>query len=276
MKLSFLVNDYILIWNILFQASVSEPIYKLKQKLWATYKEQYNNTYKDRVTILKDVKNYIPNDDTIYNIMLESSEYQDILKSVEKYRLEIIKLWNRKISNQLQKIIKKDIDDYSVYLIDNRLEILENPTISSQKLNVIILGKKIPENEPSKLIIAILESILKKELNTYKGIDGLIADAIIEMAIENELATIITSNSHYWLGNEKLINIKRQIYPFWLMYLGVTKENMIKYMNRDKISFDVEKFPYEKRLKDIDISQFIEFCIVKKRSLIREEQLDLI
>ena len=101
MKLSFLVNDYILIWNILFQASVSEPIYKLKQKLWFTYKEQYNNTYKDRVTILKDVKNYIPNDDTIYNIMLESSEYQDILKSVEKYRLEIIKLWNRKISNQI-------------------------------------------------------------------------------------------------------------------------------------------------------------------------------
>ena len=30
------------------------------------------------------------------------------------------------------------------------------------------------------------------------------------------------------------------------------------------------------RLKDIDISQFIEFCIAKKRSLIREEQLDLI
>ena len=200
--------------------------------------------------------------------MLESSEYQDILKSVEKYRLEIIKLWNRKISNQLQKIIKKDIDDYSVYLIDNRLEILENPTISSQKLNVIILGKKIPENEPSKLIIAILESILKKELNTYKGIDGLIADAIIEMAIENELATIITSNSHYWLGNEKLINIKRQIYPFWLMYLGVTKENMIKYMNRDKISFDVEKFPYEKRLKDIDISLVANTKIVQDFSKI--------
>ena len=92
MNLNFIINDYILIWNVLFQASVSEPIYKLKQKLWDTYKEQYNNTYKDRVAILNDVKNYIPNDDTIYNIILESAEYQNIRKEVEKYRLEVIKL----------------------------------------------------------------------------------------------------------------------------------------------------------------------------------------
>ena len=89
MNINFIINDYILIWNILFQASVSEPIYKLKQRLWDTYKEQYNDTYKDRITILKDVKNYIPNDDTIYNIMLESKEYQKIKKETEKYRLEI-------------------------------------------------------------------------------------------------------------------------------------------------------------------------------------------
>ncbi len=276
MKLNFLINDYILIWNILFQASISEPIYKLKQKLWFTYKEQYNNTYKDKITILKDVKNYIPNDDTIYNIVLESTEYEEILRLVEKYRLEVMKLWNKKVSNNLQKILKNDLEEYSIYLVDNRLDLLECPTISSQKLNVIILGKKLSEDDPSKLIISILKNILQKELNNYKGIDKLIADAIIEMAVENELATIITNNSHYWLGNDKLINIKRQIYPFWLMYLGVSKENMIKYMNRDKISFDIEKFPYEKKLKDADILQFINYCITKKRNIIREEQLDLI
>ena len=103
MKLSFLVNDYILIWNILFQASVSEPIYKLKQKLWFTYKEQYNNTYKDRVTILKDVKNYIPNDDTIFNIILESDEYKDIKASTEKYRMQITSLWTKKVFKNLKE-----------------------------------------------------------------------------------------------------------------------------------------------------------------------------
>ena len=100
MNLNFIINDYILIWNVLFQASVSEPIYKLKQKLWDTYKEQYNNTYKDRVAILNDVKNYIPNDDTIYNIILESAEYQNIRKESEK---SIISLSLEPRSRQLAK-----------------------------------------------------------------------------------------------------------------------------------------------------------------------------
>lgn len=276
MNLNFIINDYILIWNVLFQASVSEPIYKLKQKLWDTYKEQYNNTYKDRVAILNDVKNYIPNDDTIYNIILESAEYQNIRKEVEKYRLEVIKLWNKKISTQLKKITKQDFKEYTVYLIDNRLEILELPTIPNKDIKTIILGKKIPEEEPTKIILLLLEAILKKEINKYKDIDKNIANAIIEMAIENELATNISNISHYWTSEEKLLSIKRQIYPFWLMYLGISKEEMPKYMNRDKIAFDVNKFPYEKDLKNLDITDFIDFCIQNKKRIIREEQLELI
>lgn len=276
MNLNFIINDYILIWNILFQASVSEPIYKLKQRLWDTYKEQYNDTYKDRITILKDVKNYIPNDDTIYNIMLESKEYQKIKKETEKYRLEVISLWNRKISNQIKKIIRKDIPDYTVYLIDNRLEVLEIPNISSVDVKIAILGKKISKDEPEKLIISVIESILKKELNTYKDKDKFIANAIIELAIENELATSLSNISHYYSSESKLINIKRQIYPFWLMYLGISKEQMTKYMNRDKIAFDVNKFPYETNLKNLDITDFIDFCIQNKKRIIREEQLELI
>ena len=276
MNLNFIINDYILIWNVLFQASVSEPKYKLKQKLWDTYKEQYNNTYKDRVAILNDVKNYIPNDDTIYNIILESAEYQNIRKEVEKYRLEVIKLWNKKISTQLKKITKQDFKEYTVYLIDNRLEILELPTIPNKDIKTIILGKKIPEEEPNKIIFLLLEAILKKEINKYKDIDKNIANAIIEMAIENELATNISNISHYWTSEEKLLSIKRQIYPFWLMYLGISKEEMPKYMNRDKIAFDVNKFPYEKDLKNLDITDFIDFCIQNKKRIIREEQLELI
>ena len=276
MNLNFIINDYILIWNVLFQASVSEPIYKLKQKLWDTYKEQYNNTYKDRVAILNDVKNYIPNDDTIYNIILESAEYQNIRKEVEKYRLEVIKLWNKKISTQLKKITKQDFKEYTVYLIDNRLEILELPTIPNKDIKTIILGKKIPEEEPNKIIFLLLEAILKKEINKYKDIDKNIANAIIEMTIENELSTNISNISHYWTSEEKLLSIKRQIYPFWLMYLGISKEEMPKYMNRDKIAFDVNKFPYEKDLKNLDITDFIDFCIQNKKRIIREEQLELI
>ena len=49
MNTKFIVNDYILIWNLLFGASISEPIYKLKQKIWDTYKNEYNATFKDKL-----------------------------------------------------------------------------------------------------------------------------------------------------------------------------------------------------------------------------------
>ena len=76
MNTKFIVNDYALIWNLLFQASISENIYKLKQKLWETYKVEYNETFKDKDLILKDAKNFIPNNDTIYNFLLENKNYE--------------------------------------------------------------------------------------------------------------------------------------------------------------------------------------------------------
>ena len=63
MNLKFVVNDYVLIWNLLFQASISENIHKFKQKIWINYKNEYNKTFKDNLLILKDPKNFIPDDD---------------------------------------------------------------------------------------------------------------------------------------------------------------------------------------------------------------------
>ena len=59
MNLKFIVNDYILVWNLLFQASISEKIQNFKQKLWINYKKQYNNTFPDNMLMLKDYKNFI-------------------------------------------------------------------------------------------------------------------------------------------------------------------------------------------------------------------------
>ena len=42
MDIKFVVDDCVLIWNILFGPSVSDSIYKLKQKLWLNYKNEYN------------------------------------------------------------------------------------------------------------------------------------------------------------------------------------------------------------------------------------------
>lgn len=274
MNIKFVVNDYILVWNLLFRASISETVHKLKQKLWMNYKKEYNDTYKDKNLMLKDIKNYIPNDDTIYNIVLETKEYQRLKKEIEKYRLELLKVWDKKLNSYLKKILKKEPEEYTVFLVGEQFDVLES--ISSQDKTSIILGKKLNKQESRKIMVDVVMSIVKQELKEYKDHDKLIADAIVEMAIYNELATNLTNNSHYFMGKEKLTYIKRQIYPYWLMYLGISKEDMPKYMLRDKIAFDLEKYPYEKQLIKYELEEFIDFCIRHKRYIIREERLDLI
>ena len=107
MNAKFIVNDYVLIWNLLFQASISEEIYNLKQKLWDTYRKEYNSTYIDKESIIKDLKNFIPNNDTIYNIILGKDEYALIKKSAEKHRLEVMEVWDKhkKVTTNLYKNI---------------------------------------------------------------------------------------------------------------------------------------------------------------------------
>ena len=95
MNTKFIVNDYILIWNLLFGASISESVHKMKQKIWDTYKLEYNAMFKDKDEILKDYKNFIPDNDIIYNIVLESKEYEKIKKNVEKYRLEVMQVLDK-------------------------------------------------------------------------------------------------------------------------------------------------------------------------------------
>ena len=279
MNIKFVINDYILVWTLLFQASVSEPIHKLKQKLWINYKNEYNSIYNDKYLILKEGKNFIPNDDTIYNIVMESKEYDKIKKSVEKYHLEIVKLWDNKtikVNEQLNSIIKMSIEDCTIYVVDNELNLIDNNKMINK--NIITLGKKIDKKNPMSLITDLSLEILKKEVKDYRamGSSKLIADAIIDLAINNELATRISGSSTYFEGNPNLVYIKRQLYPYWLMYLGVKKEDMTSLMSRDKIAFDIDKFPYEEKLKVMNIEEFINFCILNKNHLVKEEQLEVI
>lgn len=37
-NLSFDLNDYLLIWNLLFQTSISNETQRLKEKLWKNYR----------------------------------------------------------------------------------------------------------------------------------------------------------------------------------------------------------------------------------------------
>ena len=153
MNTKFIVNDYALIWNLLFQASISENIYKIKQKLWDTYRNEYNLTFKDKIAIMKDYKNFIPSDDTIYNIVLEKKDYEKIKKQAEKYRKELMELWdkNNKETNYLLKnIIRKKISDYTIFVVSKELNVVDQPISSS-----LVVGKDIDKKDPLNILLEI-------------------------------------------------------------------------------------------------------------------------
>jgi len=274
MNTNFIVNDYALIWNLLFQASISETIYKLKQKLWDTYRSEYNTTYKDKKAIMKDPKNFIPSNDTIYNIILENKDYEKIRKQTEKYRLEIMKIWdkNKKETNWLYtNIIRKELPDYNFFVVNKDINVIDLPTPSS-----LVIGKEIDQKDPLKILLEVNLAIIMNNVKKYNSEDEKFKDAIIELAVLNEYATKLTKKSCYLSGNPSLLSLKRWLYPYWLMYLGIPKEDFASYMMRDKISFNADKYAYEKELKRMNIEEFIDFCIRNQRYIIRETKEEII
>lgn len=279
MNLKFVVNDYVLIWNLLFQASINERVHKLKQKLWINYKKEYNNTYRDKDLILKDTKNFIPNDDTIYNIVLETKEYEKIKRDTEKYRNEVLKIWdnNKKEATKIIKSITRlDLKPYQILVVSEQLDIIDTTTVKDAKINTVVLGKKVTSDTSMKLLVELVFQILKHEFKEYKAEYKEIVDAVVELAVLNEFPTRLTGRSHYLTGDPTLNYLKRQIYPYWLMYLGADKEDMLSFMMRDKIAFDVDKYAYEKELKKKDLLEFIDFCIRNQKYIVKINELEII
>ena len=279
MNLKFVVNDYVLIWNLLFQASINEKVHKLKQKLWINYKKEYNNTYRDKELILKDTKNFIPNDDTIYNIVLETKEYEKIKKDTEKYRNEVLKIWdnNKKEATKIIKAITRlELKPYQILVVSEQLDIIDTTTVKDAKINTVVLGKKVTSDTSMKLLVELVFQILKHEFKENKAEYKEIVDAVVELAVLNEFPTRLTGRSHYLTGDPTLNYLKRQIYPYWLMYLGADKEDMLSFMMRDKIAFDVDKYAYEKELKKKDLLEFIDFCIRNQKYIVKINELEII
>ena len=120
----------------------------------------------------------------------------------------------------------------------------------------------------------MIYKIIKKEIKINE-IDELgLKDVILEMAVLNEFATDIKGTSCYKYGNKQLSILKKQIYPYWLMYLGIPKEDMIKYMVRDKIAFEINGYAYEKELINMNLEEFIEFIIRNKRYIIKVPNIE--
>lgn len=269
MKLDIITNKYLLIWHLLYESSVSDDIHKLKQKLWKDHKKEYSLVHKDKEEIIKDLENFIPDDDLIYNLIEKSPYYKKIKIETNRYRLNILEIWDknrRKYNRELNNILKFDIKhDYKICVVHPNLDVVE----TNLETNIMTIGKKIITRDKDNFLTYLVYKIIKNEIYKLKTEEKDILDVVIELAITNELYTRVTKESKYKIGKKDLRDLKEKIYPYWLMYLGVSLEDFDKYMVRDNIFFDKTNYKYEKILKTIDIYSFIAFLVKNKKAIFK-------
>ena len=279
MNLNFVLNDYILIWNLLFRASISSNIQDFKQKLWKNYRHSYNVLIKEEKHNLKDPKNYIPDDDTIFDMVRGSDIYKEIREETEKYRLDLLHTWDKlkkDLSKNLKDILRFDIKLYHVLVVDKKLDVIGMNIPKSRRVNTITWGNRMDSDNYTLAIINIIEHILRKELSSYQVEYKDIVNAIIELAIDNELASRTLKRSVYLRGDKSLKYLKCQIYPYFLMYLGYSKEEILNRMMEDKIIFELDKYTFERGLATVDLKTFIDFCIKNQRHILKISELEII
>ena len=217
MKLQFIVNDYLLAWNLLFRPSISEDIQKLKEKLWKNYSKSYMKLEKENVEILKYTSDFIPDDDTIYNFIFESEEFKTIKKQTEKYRKFLMRIWDshqKEIIKNLEELLRFKIENnYQIMVIhpyfDNVEFLKKNP-----KKN-IVWGKKEDTEDGLKAIMRILFTVVKYELCNYQGSNAEIVNAVEE-------GRKIYDNIRKVLQFQLSTNMAEVIYVFISSVLGVT------------------------------------------------------
>ena len=266
MKISFNINKYLLMWYLLYQRSINEEIHSLKQKLWKNNKKEYSLIYGEKDSILGDLENYIPNDDTIYNSVENSEVYKKIRQETNRYRLNLMEIWdsNRKsYTKELSNIMKASFDhEYSMLVIHPTLDVLE---VAND--NIIVVGKKVTVKQKDDFLTYLFYKVVKEKFQKLRYEDRDIINVILELITLNELFTRMTNVSKYNYGKKDMYDLKKQIYPYWLMYLGVKEDNFDNYMVRDNIFFNKKDYEYNKTLKDLDIYDFISFCIKNKKKI---------
>ncbi len=275
MNLKFIVNEYVLIWYLLFQQSISNELNDYKQKLWSNLKNEYTAFQKEKHVILEDPKNYIPNDDTIYDMVKEFDDYQKILRETEQFKVEIVRVWDKykkKINDNLFKILKFDISNYNVLLVNPRLNVIDISSDKENKIHTLVYGKQIYDDS-IKIVLEMIHMIVRKEFKYFDKENNEIVEAILELAILHELGTRITNKSCYLFGDSKNSLIKRQIYPYFLMYLGIDRDDLFSYMRRDGIVFDASQYTNEVQLRRVNLKDFISFCINNKKIILKLDKL---
>ena len=276
MDIEFTTNDYLLAWSLLFKPSISREVQELKERIWKNHPKDYMALEKEKVEILKYTDDFIPDNDVIYNHIFNTAEFKTLKKETDKHRQFLMKCWDTNSKNlklNIKELLKFDFkDNYKIIVVHPRFDAVE--FLKSNPKKNIIWGRMEDAEDLNRTLIKIIFTIVKYEIGEYQKENAEMVSAIIDLAISNELYTRTVNVSKYDEGLKKLRILKRQLYPYFLMYIGSDKEELVSYMMRDQMPFDIDKYPVEKELKKLDLYGFIDFCCRNQKHIIRLTNLD--
>ena len=266
MDLEFCVKEYLLAWYLLYSASLSKEIDKFRKNLWSKYKKEYNFCYKDKQEIIKYGKDFIPDNDVLYNEIFASELYISLKKETVKHKMYLSKLFHtdtKNIKKSIKEIMKLNFQDNMVYVIHPRMECMEY----YENYDAIVWGSDRDKYDAIKMLFMTMFQGIYSNYNVeYKEV----VDSVLELAILDEFGHKLGILSNDSLANPTLKIIKRQIYPFWLMYLGYdTKDKLLNKMLEDKIAFDLDYYPINKNIKKLNFEEFLDFCIKNNRHILK-------
>lgn len=261
MKLNFVINDYYLVWNLLFQTNTKGVIENIKRKIYNNYKKDLKIIYNEKKELLSDYKNYIPDNDTIYNLIIENNIYEKIYKEAEKYRLRLMSIWDKykkDINSFISKYLKIDINNYDVLVVNKETNLIEVYN------HIICMG--LYEKDDINLILKVVKEIIIKNTKNYPKEILIYKDVIIELLIDGELKSMLLNKSTY--KNElEITSFKRYLYPYILMFMGCEKDRLYSREEKDNIIFDINKYTYERQIKNITVEEFIDFCVRNRKHI---------
>lgn len=264
MKIKFLTNNYMTIWNLLYSPSISIRTHALKQKLWITYNKEYKKIEKDKDEILCDIKNFIPDDNTLYDVFDGSRMFQKLCRDTEKHRMEILKSWDiykKDINKELDNVLKITLNDFSIIVIHPSMDTALNTKDSYN----IAWGKKKDLNDLLYTLLSMIELSIQKE-NIYESeVDRKIFESVIHMAVVNEIYTRLASSNYK--SSPKNSKLEKALYPYFLMYMGATLDDTTHYMMRDNMPFDITKYK-NIDFKDMNILEFIDYLVQNKKKIV--------
>lgn len=267
LKITFVTNNYLTIWNLLFGPSISEKTHKFKMKLWETYRKEYKAIENDKDEILKDMKNFIPDDNTLYDLLEDTQIFEKLETDTEKHRVKLIKMWDfnkKNIIKEFNDILRVDFDRANVIVLHPSI----NTSLNCDGVKNIAWGMRDDTQDELLTILKILESIFQYNKNYEKDIDRLIYETVIHMAIVNEIYTRI--NKSNYLSNVINPGLTKEIYPYFLMYMGLDIDEVSGLMMRDNIPFDISKYNNNPGLRTLDIFEFIDYIIDNKEVIFKK------